>query len=337
MMAEDVSREVDQLLKDRERYEKWLQKLESEKDKAASHAYERVRTDYQRRLGEVVAQLRSHGQTLQNRLSEMETRVAALERERGAHNEKLEEARLRRMVGEFTDDAEWEGLESGLLNELQEAERQLEESRSEIDHLREIVAQVGLDQAEPPAARPAGREDRARAERPDRPMPSPEPARPRGDSGVAPRAEAPPAQKPQPRPEPAHRPQPEPEPEEPPEPSVPETESDEGFLSLEELVLEDKDPEEAMHPGPRSKPAASQAEPAPESLDADEEGESEVGDELAFLESLSLGSSEEAESFSFIEQHGSGTPQTIICPHCSAANDPAEWYCTECGEELPAE
>jgi len=64
-----------------------------------------------------------------------------------------------------------------------------------------------------------------------------------------------------------------------------------------------------------------------------------VGDELAFLESLSLGGGEEGEgdSFSFLEQHGSGTPQTIICPHCAAANDPAEWYCTECGEELPAE
>lgn len=68
-------------------------------------------------------------------------------------------------------------------------------------------------------------------------------------------------------------------------------------------------------------------------------GEPGVGDELAFLESLSLDAGGEAthDSFSFLEQHGSGTPQTIICPHCSAANDPAEWYCTECGEELPAE
>jgi hypothetical protein len=132
------------------------------------------------------------------------------------------------------------------------------------------------------------------------------------------------------------RPVAESEPEEFAEPfrSSLEDEIDEGFLSLEELVLEDKDPEEAMRP---ARPEPPRREPTPEPPPGEGEGEAEVGDELAFLESLSLGSSEESESFSFLEEHGSGTPQTIICPHCSAANDPAEWYCTECGEELPAE
>lgn len=124
---------------------------------------------------------------------------------------------------------------------------------------------------------------------------------------------------------------------------------DEGFLSLEELVLEDRAPEEfgippesAISSEPMA-PMEPEATAPPSDLGSAEPG---VGDELAFLESLSLGGGgsesgggDEAvtDSFSFLEQHGSGTPQTIICPHCSAANDPAEWYCTECGEELPAE
>lgn len=340
-MPEDVSRDVDQLLKDREKYESWLERLEAEKDKATSQAYDRVRTDYQKRLGEVVAQLKAHGEALRSRLSDVEARVSELEGQRGGRQGKLDEARLRRMVGEYTDDQEWQELEGRLVAELEEADRELEEARSEIHHLNEIVSQVGLDHAEP------------RASGADRPQPAP--AAPGGERGpVAPeaarpprsstpqvdrRAEQRPAADEQPKPDrPAIEPRPvaEVEPEDLDEPFRPslEDEIDEGFLSLEELVLEDKDPEEAMRPARRSEPPRPETTPEP----VTEEGEAEVGDELAFLESLSLGSSEESsESFSFLEQHGSGTPQTIICPHCSAANDPAEWYCTECGEELPAE
>ena len=97
-----------------------------------------------------------------------------------------------------------------------------------------------------------------------------------------------------------------------------------------------------MEPAPAPATPAQPAEPSGGGGEGSEGGGGggAVGDELAFLESLSLGDdapASDAESFSFLEQHGQGTPQTIICPHCSAANDPAEWYCTECGEELPAE
>lgn len=344
-MPEDVSRDVDQLLKDREKYESWLERLEAEKDKATNQAYDRVRSDYQKRLHEVVAQLKAHGEALRSRLSDVEGRVSELEGQQGGCQEKLDEARLRRMVGEYTDDQEWQELEGRLVAELEEADRELEEARAEVHHLNEIVSQVGLDHAEPLASG---------ADRPQ-PAPAPPESAAGGEQGpVAPetagpprsstpqvdrRGEERPAADEQPEPDSqAIEPRPvvEGEPEaldEPFRPSL-EDEIDEGFLSLEELVLEDKDPEEAMRPARHSEPP--RPEPTPEP--ATEEGEAEVGDELAFLESLSLGPSEESsESFSFLEQHGSGTPQTIICPHCSAANDPAEWYCTECGEELPAE
>lgn len=67
----------------------------------------------------------------------------------------------------------------------------------------------------------------------------------------------------------------------------------------------------------------------------------DAADELRFLESLSLAPEEaEAEQASsplaFLSRKGKGRTETIICPRCSAANDPAEWYCAECGEELPA-
>lgn len=306
-MADDVSREVDQLLNDREKYQHWLSRLESERGQAPERAYDRVRGDYQKRLDEVTAKLRSHGEALQDKLRSLEHTVARIEAERTAGAEELEEARLRRSVGEYRDDNEWSELEKRLVASLQQLDGQLEKARGEIGRLGEILAQ--LQGAGRPAAAPP----------PPPPPPPAEPAR---------------------APEPAMAAPPEEEPAD-----------DEGFLSLEELVLEDRAPEEFGIPPEAAigseplAPMEPEATARPAEMGAAEPG---VGDELAFLESLSLGGGGEGgaggggdevetDSFSFLEQHGSGTPQTIICPHCSAANDPAEWYCTECGEELPAE
>lgn len=298
-MADDVMKEVDQLLQDREKFDAWLAKLESEKDASSSSAYEKVRGDYQRRLEEVLDKLRAHSESIQSKLQGLGTKVGELDSERSGRSEKLDEARLRRSVGEYGDDKEWKAMESGLLGSLKETEGDLETVRVEINRLEEIVAQVKGAQTKPA------------------PEPEPEPPPP-----------------PEPEPKPIQEPQPAPEPV-----AVGSEDSlgdDDGLISLEELVLEDEDMQEvsvkAEPPAAEAETATAEPEPA-----AKAEGGEGVGDELAFLESLSLGSNEEAESFTFLEQRGSGTPQTIICPHCSAANDPAEWYCTECGEELPAE
>ncbi len=335
-MSEDVTREVDQLLKDREKYESWLERLKSSKDATASQqAFDRVRQDYQQRLDEVVGKLRAHCDTIRARLEEAERKVADVDKEREARAEKLEEARLRHAVGEYGDGGEWKDLEGRLLASLRESEKELELARVDIAQLQETLASVegaGAPpkpktpaKAEPPKAEPetkaeapsgAARAPEAKAE-PDAPAKTPTPP-------AARTAKPPPTPPPSPRQAPA-------EPGAAEAPVEPELE-DEGYLSLEELVLEDKSPEEAViRPQGHQEAGVGREEKA-----AEGEGGA-VGDELAFLESLSLGGGEESESFSFLERHGSGTPQTIICPHCSAANDPAEWYCTECGEELPAE
>jgi len=303
-MADDVMHEVDQLLKDREKYEAWLNRLESEKTGASGPAYEKVRVDYQERLEEVLGKLRAHSESIQSKLKGLENKVAEVDSQRSGRSEKLDEAQLRRSVGEYEDEKEWKKLESELVGSLKESEKELETVRAEIGRLEEIVAQVKGAEARPAAAKP---------ERKPEPAPEPEPV--------------------------VVEPEPEPvavasEPEPAQEPAAARSGDglgdDEGLISLEELVLEDEDMKEVSV---KAEPTAAE----PSSTEKAESAEGGVGDELAFLESLSLGGNEEAESFTFLEQRGSGTPQTIICPHCSAANDPAEWYCTECGEELPAE
>ncbi|MGD8698618.1 MAG: hypothetical protein PVJ43_04970 [Gemmatimonadales bacterium] len=374
-MSDDVSRDVDQLLKDREKYESWLERLESQRSGASARAFERVLGDYQQRLEDVLRQLQSHSDSIKAKLTDLGHQVAALEKERTGRAEELDEARLRRAVGEYGDDTDWQQLEQRLLGALQETEGRIEAIRGETRRLEEIIAVV-----ERPAERPAAPEPlpekpalaKQRSEKPAAPKPPPEePAEPEPEAGPAVVAEERPvtstlppevievteeepldsapepppleaaaaetglpvAPKPEPRPA-EHRPPPA-----PPEPDTAEVGAgdgtDEGYLSLGELVLEDSDWDDVLGEPARAEPEVS-PEPEPRPEGEAEEG-AEVGDELAFLESLSLGADEESESFSFLAQRGSGTPQTIICPHCSAANDPAEWYCTECGEELPAE
>lgn len=368
-MSEDVSRDVDQLLKDRERYESWLERLEARKAEASSRAYERVRGDYQQRLEDVLQRLKGHSESIRGKLTDLGQRAASLEKERTGRAEELDEARLRHLVGEYGDDKDWQELEQRLLSALQETETQIGDVRGEVRRLEEIIAVVERP-AEQPARQPQPERppEPVRVEKPPEPAPvvraeeseEPEPAvameeRP-VTSTLPPEvieiaeevAEEEPFEEEAPveslRPEQQFEEAPageSPRPE--PEPASPQREvagaapqgGDDGYLSLGELVLEDSDLE-----GVLGEPAGAQpetpTEPEPAAATEPEEG-GEVGDELAFLESLSLGAEEESEGFSFLEQRGSGTPQTIICPHCSAANDPAEWYCTECGEELPAE
>jgi hypothetical protein len=375
-MSDDVSRDVDQLLKDREKYEAWLARLEAQKAEASSRAYERVRNDYRQRLEDVLRRLKGHSESIRAKLADLGQQTATLEKERAGRAEELDEARLRHLVGEYGDDQDWHELEQRLLTALQETEAQIDEVQGEVRQLEDIMAVVERPvekRPEPPRVeRPtepprAERPTAPRVEEPAEPERVEEPAvaveerpvtstlppevievaeeEPAEDEAVGeepsvepvaaePAAEATPAEAPMPEPPP----RPEPPPQEPPRREVAGAGSeggDEGYLSLGELVLEDSDLEGVLsEAAPAQTEESEEQEPA--AAPEGEEG-AEVGDELAFLESLSLGADEESEGFSFLEQRGSGTPQTIICPHCSAANDPAEWYCTECGEELPAE
>lgn len=300
-MSDGAQKEVDQLLKDREKYLAWLKRLESEKTATTERAFARVREDYKRRLDEVDGKLRSHTAAVESKLNQLQAKTVELESRRAKRSEELDEAQLRRTVGEYRDDGEWADLERRLLGAVRECERELEGAGVEIDRLQEILTLVKGAEARV-APQPAPPQPAAATPPPPAPAPPPEPA------GIAEGSEA------------------------------------NGFLSLEELVLEDKEPAEILGTGPEPQPGPPVVDPFAEVNEPAPPSEGGVTDELAFLESLSLGGGQEgaetgtdSDSFSFLDQHGSGTPQTIICPHCSAANDPAEWYCTECGEELPAE
>ncbi len=320
-MSDDVLREVDELVEQRDKFQTWLQKLETQREKFLERSFEKVRGDYLKRLEELSDKLRDHSDAVRARLDELGQQAVDLEVEKAARGDELEEARLRHTVGEYTDEEEWSDLENRLTDSLRKAEKKLQTAQEEVDRLKDIVAQLAGAEAEPEAA-PTEAEPQVEAEA-DMP---PELAELVAElSDVAGAVEAEPA-------EPATAVE-----EASTSASEESSDDDEGMVFLEELV---GGGDEALQPdsglgdatgAAQAGSAAEEAQPASAATDGD------LGDEMAFLESLSLDKGGESDTFSFLEEQGSGTPQTIICRHCSAANDPVEWYCTECGEELPAE
>ncbi|NUQ12152.1 MAG: hypothetical protein HUU26_07500, partial [Gemmatimonadaceae bacterium] len=57
MMAHDMD-ELNALLEERARYEKWLAQLGARREQTPAHVFERVRADYSGRLAAVMDQLR---------------------------------------------------------------------------------------------------------------------------------------------------------------------------------------------------------------------------------------------------------------------------------------
>jgi hypothetical protein len=97
------------LIAERRKYEGWLAALEAKRAETPDHVFLRVRSDYERRLSEVLEQLRSQASALSDRADALTTRLAALVEEERASRDRRHEAELRVSVGEFSQKA-WEDL-----------------------------------------------------------------------------------------------------------------------------------------------------------------------------------------------------------------------------------
>jgi hypothetical protein len=294
MTADNVSREIAALLKQREQYRAFLVKLEERAGEANPRAYETVKQDYESKLKALGAKLVKHVEAVRQALVDSEAAVTDLEVRRDAKHEELEEARLRHSVGEYGDDKEWRSVERKLTKEFDDFEKQIEQKKATVANLQEVLEQIEAESRGRPAPEP-----KAKA--------APKPA--------------------------------------------PELEVDTTAITGE--------PKEKQR---RVRTPGQQVTETPvhgvdvghlDELDlaAAPPARADAGtDELKFLESLSLTPGPDADEetpssevasakpgpLSFLSKKAKGRTETIICPRCSAANDPAEWYCVECGEELPA-
>lgn len=101
--------EVGSLLADRERIQGWLARLDGVVGSKPEAVGQRVRTDYERRLADVVTRLDMHRASLSATLAAASAELAEREAERSGLEDTLAEAELRHAVGEYTR-AQWDAL-----------------------------------------------------------------------------------------------------------------------------------------------------------------------------------------------------------------------------------
>jgi primosomal protein N' len=153
------------LIADRRKYEGWLAALEAKRSETPDHVFFRVRSDYERRLSEVLEKLRSQASALNERAEALNARLATLmEQERSSYDRK-HEAELRVSVGEFSQKA-WEEL----LKETADTAARIAAERTTIQaELTEIRELLGGGKGPPGSASKDQRSAARTAEPPELP------------------------------------------------------------------------------------------------------------------------------------------------------------------------
>jgi hypothetical protein len=288
--------ELNALLEERTRYERWLAQLDAKREQTPVHVFERVRTDYTSRLDQVMGRLRSHGEGLQNTAATLEERTTALSAEESQRRDARAEIELRSMVGEYDQEranAELTACDA----DIQRLESERITATSELKRLQEILGLVSqpVVRAVPaapaaPASRPlGGPAPRAESDSTidelaflNSLVERPEPAAPAATQASAPRRHQPPPPRRQ-LPAPA------------PPPRVPS-----GDIPLVTSL------------GTSAKEEPQEAAREPQTM-------RQTAGTPAFLKGMPT------------EQ-----VKTLKCQECGTMNYPTEWYCERCGGELAA-
>ena len=297
---QDLS-EVETLLATRQQLADWLDRLEAAGSKTPPSVRDRVRSDYQGRLGQVVEQLRGHSDVIANTLQGLRSQAEEFEDLRSEEQETLAEAELRHTVGEYNG-GEWSRVEADCSGKIRGLDDEIERLGSEIGRLGAIFAQVS-----PPAPTPVV------------------PAR-RRDSETGLRAvEAPVALV---RDEPIPPPAAVAEPVSAPAPvELPEAPR---FVPRGGLKPRESGPARAI-PFP-SAPGASKEPPAPSVDELTFLKSMTIDPRNATGQPSNTSVATEPRS----ERPSQTVAKTLKCGECGALNRPTEWYCERCGAELAA-
>ena len=146
--------EVRALVAERQRYDDWLAALDAKRADTPPRVFERVRGDYVSRRAEVLTRLQSHvgalaafGNELGQRLTDLETRLAA-------HEEELAEGMLRNLVGEYDSDR-WEAVRQEVEAKIASLGHERGVLVTEVEDVRGLLASAVVAQgteAQPPIA-----------------------------------------------------------------------------------------------------------------------------------------------------------------------------------------
>ena len=127
------------LMRERQKFEGWMEALEARRTAAPSHVFERVQADYEKRLLEVMRQLGEHSPVLEEQARTLDAKLAALGEDERGQRDKRAEAELRSHVGELSAE-DWTSLSSESDSALATLAREQERVRTELVAVRELLA-----------------------------------------------------------------------------------------------------------------------------------------------------------------------------------------------------
>ena len=287
---------VERLLEQRRQYQEWLVKLDADAAGAApSHVAARVREDYAARLDAVTSELREHEEGVRQALAEVAERAEEMARERGARNDELAEARLRRQVGEF-DEVRYDEVAGRCKAVLGELAKDISSAERDIERYEEILALIqGPASVEAPAPRPA-------------------PAPPAVAPAPAAVAAAPPRE---------------------PRVSQPQIRVADELAFLRSVVAGGESKVQSTAPPaplPAAPPAAPPPPPPapPRVSSPGMQIPRFVAPPPATPDGQAAKQRRPPEGHREADVHA----KTLKCPECGTLNSPTEWYCEKCGAEL---
>ena len=158
--------DIQKLLDEKRQIEQWLQRLNQATDETPEGVREKVKSDYGKRYGVVLAELQGFREELSSKLDEQRVTRDDLAAREAHESERMAEAELRHTVGEF-DEARWTELRSEILESLVRIRDELKAVEDEIAGLEEVVSAVGTAESEPAPV--------TEAEAEPEPEPEPEP------------------------------------------------------------------------------------------------------------------------------------------------------------------
>jgi hypothetical protein len=301
--------EIESLLANRQQLVEWLERLDAAGSRAPESVRAKVRSDYEGRLGQVVAQLSTHREVIAETLDGLRSQSKEIQQLRQEETDIRAEAELRHTVGEYSDD-EWQLVELESSGKIAGFDHELDRLSAEIRRLEEVQALIV------PPAREARRETAPEPKASSAPVLTLEPPSPHA------RTE-----------EEEVLPQPAPRPEAPR--FVPRG----GHFPRETLIPSRGAPRTAA-PAPAPAPA-----PGPAPVPAATITTGTRDDELAFLRSMNVEIMTPSPRTPPAPTSGTAAPEakgpvpvpkTLKCGDCGSLNRPTDWYCERCGAELAA-
>jgi hypothetical protein len=293
---------IDALLEERTRFETWLARLDSAGSTAPPAVRDKIRVDYERRLTQVIEQLKTHAAAVAEQLATLRVRQDELADREAVAEETLAEAELRHAVGEY-EESEWERVRGGSERTLIDVREELARVSDEITRLGEVQALIAAPPPEPakPEPEPAPPPASAAIEEAE----DWEPLIPMADS-LTEKAAPPMPSAPRFTPRGGGRPADPVPPRTIPFPGKPAASPDD-LAFLKSMADEQPAPKRTSGAAPRPSDAGSKpAEEAPK------------------------------PSAGLDRPSQAAAPKTLKCGECGTLNRPTEWYCERCGAELAA-